>query len=318
MNAVEFTLTGIMYLLGTSSSATPGKVQVIVPTIAESFAPFGQTIPNHYSYIKVRIKDIDTADFDADTASRPPDFFYRETFTPTTDFPEYAVFGLAGDEVKIEGTGLTPNVLELCRADCKNKFDGSPKDSYDQLPHRGAICPTCNSLNPVYQTSVDPRLVSARLLIEHGKLASASVDPVESSFEPMRLKTDPPNVGKYPRLKVADQAVLEVAATSGSVTLTLKPFPASPKGALTLKLKDGARVEIGHLMADDVLPFFMPHSVEAVDAHFGVYYTMLSQPLLLEPDKHFAVSDPPLPHRVSYHPARVGGPRQNCPPMVDE
>ena len=173
-------------------------------------------------------------------------------------------------------------------------------------------------LNPDYQTSDDPRLVAARLSIEHGTLSAASVDKQFSAFEPMRLKTDPPQAGSYPRFLIADQAVLEVAATSGSISLSFTPFPTSPRRPLTLKFKDEARVEIGQLMADDVLPFFMPHSMEAVDAHFGVYYTMLKQPILLDPASHFALTDPPLPHREVYHPARVGGPRQNCPPMADE
>jgi hypothetical protein len=310
MNAIEIVFTGLVYLFGTSTEEQPGSVQVILPNVSEASAPFGQVIPPHYAYVKVRTADIvNLAD---GTAEREPDFVYKKG-----SGPEYAIFGLSGDRITLAEQTVDP--LTICRDDfCGMKLDDvTLKLTYARIPHRGVVCPQCTNLDPLYLSTKDPALVLGRITVDHGRLSSAHIDPdSEWSFEPMHRKTTLPDGAKYPTQFVADQVVLDVMATTGkNIILSITPFDAKRADIVTLELKDKAEVEIGNLMFEDVVPFLLHHGPEAVDRHFAHFYTMLLRPFTQHPD---AITDPRIPHRIKFPPHDPGGARQNCVPLADE
>jgi hypothetical protein len=315
MNPVEIVFTGIVYLLGPSK--TDASLQAIIPAFAEPSAPFGQVIPGHYAYVRVAKSYVDEAK--SVMPLRAPDFVYRELRGPAEDKdnPEYWVFGLTGDNLTLEGADDTPP-LKVCHqeADCEMV--------YDRVPHRKFVCPDCTGLDPVFLEPKASRIVAGRMTIDRGKLSAANSkdDQTEWSFEPMRMKTTPPGkpdpktlMGGYPHGQIADLAIVAVTPTAGNVVLRITPFSGNRTAKLTLK--EGARIEIGNLMPDDVLPHMIHHGHEAVDPHFGLYYTMLVRPFFTDADKG-SITDPPVPHKGDYPPPHPGGPQMNCVPFADE
>lgn len=291
MKAIEIVLTGVIYLLGSSQPNQP--VDVIIPNVSMPSAPYGYVLPEHYAYVKVRTDDV--TDFFTATSPRFPEFVYRKDKNST----EFALYKLHGDTITVSGTNLMPTPLDICTQDvCGDKV------GYRRIPHQNDVCRDCGALSNRYLISKpDPSLVAARMTLEHGALAAANLDKdAEWTFEPFRFKFDKVN---YHKQKIADQAVLTLEA-DGYVTLTVKPFDDDPLMTLKLDLKPGAKVEIGNLMPADILPTQHPHSPEAVDIHFALFYTMLSGSV---------PSDPPIPHRLPFPAAKPGGPRANCIPL---
>lgn len=305
MSTAEIVFTGIVYLLGPTK--TDANLKVIIPAVTEPSAPFGEVIPHHYAYVKVKKSDVATFT----TPLRSPDFVYRASMLPedTTTNPEFVVFGLKGDTLSLNGADQAP------LTPCHKASDCPGKDLYDQIPHRKAVCPDCSGLDQVFLTSNDPRLVSARMIIDRGTLSATHIDPgSEWSFEPMRVKV---NLANYPHFFIDDQAVVALT-TSSKISLVITPFSGTFAGqpVATLVLKDGARVEIGNLMPDDVLPNMIHHGHDSVDPHFGLYYTMLTRPF--NTTDHGSASDPRVPHRRIFFDEHIGGPQQNCVPFADE
>jgi len=289
MNAIEIVITGVVYLLGAGKTK---PVDVIIPHVGAPTAPYGYVLPEHYAYVKVRTDDV--TDFSTATIPRFPDFVYRKEQGTT----EFALYALHGDTIAVTGTNLLPYPLDICNKDV------CTTTGYDFIPHQNDVCPDCGALSNRYLMSKpEPGLVAARMMLDHGTLTSANLDADgEWSFEPFRFKFDKV---KYHKQKIADQAVLKLDA-DGAVTLTVTPFDKNPLRTLTLDLKPGAKVEIGNLMLDDILPTRHPHSPEAVDIHFALFYTMLSGSV---------PADPPIPHRSPFPAANPGGPRSNCVPL---
>jgi hypothetical protein len=314
MSAIQIIITGIVFLLGPGTSK---RVTVIVPNAPLASAPFGHTIPDHYAYIKVRTGDVEN--FWTQIGIRRPDFVYKERM----DSPETALFHLDGDQISFNGPA--PSDLDICVKDVTNvanedcgtgfgdTFDGDKKRTYTAIPDIADVCPTCGVINPLFTTSTGPALVAARMTIDRGKLASTHLDAQGMwTFKPgvlARGDVQPP----YHSQKLADQAVLQLDATN-PVTITILPLVGDlvPVGkkigdkTVSLVLKAGAQIEIGNMMPNDILPMKLQHDLEAVDAHFGLYYKMLQYPVPL---------DPPLPHRDPAPILAPGGTRQNCEPL---
>jgi hypothetical protein len=289
MNAIEIVLTGVVYLLGQGKGR---PVQVVIPHVDAPAAPYGYVLPEHYAYVKVRTADVDN--FSTATNPRFPDFVYRAEQGTT----EFALYALHGDTIAVNGTNLLPDPLDICNKDV------CPKTGYDLIPHQNDVCPDCGPLSNRYLLArPEPGLVAARMTLDRGTLTSANLDEKsEWSFEPFRFKFEGV---KYHKQFIADQAVLKLNA-DGAVRLTVTPFDNNPLRTLTLDLKPDAKVEIGNLMLDDILPTRNPHAAEAVDIHFALFYPMLNGSV---------PADPPIPHRVTFPPAKPGGPRANCVPL---
>jgi hypothetical protein len=300
MNVIEIVITGIVYLLGPSGN--PATATAILPNFGVPSAPFGHVVADHYPYVRVRTGDVDQ--FWTKTAARMPDFVYRKKEGAI----EYALYHLAGDEVKFTGQNLPP--LDVCDANekCGDKLNGTEKVRYSSIPGRADVCPQCGKLQPEYKTSKDPELVAGRVLIDHGHLAAGNLKRgVVWTFAPLvHRDKDMQAQNRYHRQETADQAVIALN-TEQPVTLTLTPFMAhADHQPLSLVLKPGAEVEIGNMMPNDILPMKMQHDPESVDPHFSLYYTMLSGPV---------PHDPPLPERTPYPVKDEGGARQNCVPL---
>ena len=312
MSAIQIIITGIVFLLGPGTSQ---KVTVIIPNAPLASAPFGHAIADHYAYIKVRTGDV--TGFWDQISVRRPDFVYKERM----DSPEVALFHLDGDEISFSGPPASP--LDVCVKDIHNvtnedcgtgfgdTFDGDKKRTYTAIPDIADVCPTCGSLNSIFTTSTNPALVAARMTIDRGKLASTHLDTDGTwTFKPGTLARGDVT---YHSQKLADQAVLQLDATN-PVTIIIKPLvgdPISPgkkigDHTVSLILNAGAQIEIGNMMPNDILPMKLQHDMEAVDAHFGLYYKMFQYPVPL---------DPPLPHRDPAPIPKPGGTRQNCEPL---
>jgi hypothetical protein len=301
MNAIEIVITGVVYLLGPSATGKP--VDVIIPNVSAPAAPFGNVLAEHYAYVKLRKKDIQSC---TAPCSRHPDLSYTGSVSST----EFVVYGLHGDQITLKDGDLTPDPLEICTANCPRKLSELQPGETDQLlaytniPAHADVCKTCGALRDEYLTSNNPDLIAARLTLDKGKLSAGHPDSgSEWLFQPSRFKFA--NV-TYHHQMVADQAVLSAAST-GPVTLTVKRLEGDVDGihTLVLVLDKDAQIEVGNLMPSDLLGMGH-HAPEAVDVHFGSFYRMMSDPV---------PSDPPIPHRKVFPEADPGGPRANCIPL---
>lgn len=302
MGSIEIIFTGIVYLLGTSST-TSGSLDVIIPNVSMAASPAGHPISEHTAYLKIEKSHI--VNFMESLAIRPPNFVYKTGGDLQGPTPrEYAVYVLQGQDISITATNMSPNPLTICRQAC-----GTNRQSYDYVAHRELICPTCGKLDPIFKMQTH-ELVAARVLnIGQGVLSAR--EPVGGDtwiFEPTIMKYQ--NQG-YKHQKVAQRVALDIHATEAfKVTITPWAHPPDPPApALSLTLTQTATIEIGNMPLADVL-YLPAHGIEAVDQHFGFFYSMLAQPV---------PRDPPVPHREMFPVLPpTGGPRQNCPPLADE
>jgi hypothetical protein len=308
MNHLEVIFTGIVYLLGTADH-TGGKVTAILPAISAPSAPFGQLIPGHVAYIKVRKGHVDP------TSSPTPTFRYTEVANRKF---EYLVFILGRtasvDTITITPASDDPAKLVICKArDCLNN-----RLPYNEVvAHREVICPKCLPIEPTFVTTELSDLVAARMVIESGYLASAKPPgppgPPEREWTTWHIK--PPKGVAVPitKQKLSEKVSLDLTATGAfklvvtALDATGKPIPIFSADLIKdASQNDDPSIEIGNMSLAEVLDIGMQHD-EPVDHHFGLFYTMLQQPL---------PAAPPVPTKPP-HPATLG-PTDNCPPMADE
>jgi hypothetical protein len=294
MNTLEIIFTGIVYLLGTADS-TGGTVQAILPAVVAPIAPYGEIIPEHVAYIKVKASDLSSP------PAEPPTFKYKQF--PANE--EYFIYVLgtkpdsAGDAISITPSAFLPDVLTICKADpCLNN-----RLSYNNfVAHREEICPKCGPIDPSFMKSPISDLVAARMEIKHGYLAAAKrLD--NNSWPKWHIKPAHGPALPIKAQQLSERVSLDVSA-NGPISIVVAPLDNTSTPRYELKLVNNASIEIGNTpVADIVLPS-RTHD-EPVDHHFGLFYTMLQS----------APANPPVPTKPAH---ATLGPRDNCPPLADE
>lgn len=298
MNTLEIIFTGIVYLLGTADPAGGGHVQAILPAVTAPVAPYGEVIPEHTAYIKVKESEL--------VAPKPtPTFKYK--LGPSND--EYWVFALgilpqsAGDAITIKPAVVQPDKLTICKADpCLND-----RLRYDTVvAHREEICPKCGPIDDAFTKSPLAALVAARMDITHGYLAAAKRTG-GGNWHTWHIKP-----AKGPGIPIKEQELTDkvsldlTAATPFSIVVTALDDPNNVR--YDIRLTATAKVEIGNTPVTDIVLPPRPHG-ELVDHHFGLFYTMLQS---------VTPSNPPVPTWPPHMPHATLGPRDNCPPLADE
>ena len=293
-HTLEILFTGIVYLLGSEQA---GRVQAILPAVPAPTAPFGVIVPEHTAYLKVKASSL----VDADTV--PARMRFKKGGKAKGE--EMIVYLLGKhatvDRISIKPTTATPEKLVICK---KDECDVKKRLRYDEyVAHREEICPTCAGIDAAYTTSDLSSLVAARVQIDRGHLAAAANEHGEWSeweFKPAQ------GAGEATRKQqLTEQVALDLKADSPfSIVIAHKEDGQDIE--LELKLKSGASVEIGNMPLEQIALTEHAHH-EAVDHHFGLFYTMLKRPV---------PASPPVPHRPT--PPRVLGPSDNCPPLADE
>jgi len=293
MNTLEIIFTGIVYLLGTADS-TGGTVQAILPAVAAPISPYGEVIPEHTAYIQVKESELVNP-------KAAPTFKYKP-FGKNEDYWVY-VLGIrpesAGDAISIKPAVVVPDLLTICKADpCPND-----RLRYDKVvAHREEICPKCGPIDEAFVKSPLVDVVAARMEIKHGYLAAAKRFG-GGDWPKWHIK--PPHGPAVPikEQQLSERVTLDLSANDPfSIVVAALDDPANVRFEIHLASK--ASVEIGNTpVADIVLP---PRAHdEAVDHHFGLFYTMLQS----------APANPPVPTKPAH---ATLGPRDNCPPLADE
>lgn len=269
---VSISMTGIGILL--SHGAAMKQMVFPAARTPTNGVLTGNAIPAHLTYILVAKASYD--------GGRAPDFELGNLY----------YFFLAGETVTPD-LKSEPFVTSLA-----------------EIPEMPQLLGPSAKIKADYRAGEDPRLVSARVLLQGGKLVTSDPRPFQTEFDDL-------NTGKPVKtMQTARFLVNQSTIEQGPFRLALKPFGGGPPDEIRVNPVNGAvSVVIANTPESEILPDSVEAVVDVYDRDFELFYRAYELPLK-DPVMPKAVKPPVRMQRVRLSVMGVGG--ADCSPVAGD